>query len=524
MITAVNLKRGPDPEPPKSADVVIIGSGAGGGTLAFALRHLGARIVVLERGQFLPREAENWDANSVFVDNRYKTNERWLDGEGKSYRPGMQYWVGGNTKVYGSSLPRFRVKDFEATEHAEGISPAWPVRYEQYEPYYTAAEELYLVHGSIHEDRTDPPRSKGFPFEAVEDEPVIAQLRSRLRKAGYEAAHIPLGIDRREGGACVRCGTCDGFPCLVDAKADADVRGIRPALTHGVQLFTGCFVQRLLTSPDGKTATAIEYELSGQIRRMTAGIVVVSAGAVNSAALLLRSQSSAHPDGLANRSGQVGRNYMVHNNTVMEALQLTRNTTRFQKTLYVNNFYDRGNSRHPYPLGHIQLIGKTQAAMLKGQARLMPTSILTEAAARSTDWWLFTEDLPVAENRVTARGTQIQVTWKPNNVKAHDELVRETKKMLHRVGYPLVISKRMGIDVNSHQAGTIRMGTDPSTSVLDTSCRSHDVENLYVVDSSFFPSLPVMNPALTIAANALRVAEQIQQTLGSSKQITSLRA
>jgi choline dehydrogenase-like flavoprotein len=162
--------------------------------------------------------------------------------------------------------------------------------------------------------------------------------------------------------------------------------------------------------------------------------------------------------------------------------------------------------------------------MLKGQARLVPTTILAEAAARSTDWWLFTEDLPVPENRVTTDGRQVQVIWKPNNVEAHDELARETKKMLYRVGYPLVIGKRMGIEVNSHQAGTIRMGIDPSTSVLDTSCRSHDVENLYVVDSSFFPSLPVMNPALTIAANALRVAEQLQQTLGVSKQTSSLRA
>jgi choline dehydrogenase-like flavoprotein len=524
MITPVNLNCQADSEPPTSADVVIIGSGAGGGTLSFALRHLGARVVVLERGQFLPREFENWDANSVFVDNRYKTDERWLDGKGKSFRPGMQYWVGGNTKVYGSSLPRFRVKDFEATEHADGVSPAWPLRYEQYEPYYTAAEELYLVHGSTQEDHTDPPRSKPFPFEAIEDEPVIAELRSRLRRAGYEAAHIPLGIDRRKGGACIRCATCDGFPCLLDAKADSDVRGIRPAIAHGVQLFTGCFVERILTSPDGKTATAIEYELNGQTRRMTAGTIVVSAGAVNSAALLLRSRSSVYPDGLANRSGQVGRNYMVHNNTVMAAFGRIKNTTKFQKTLYVNDYYDKGNSRHPYPLGHIQLIGKTQAAMLKGQARLVPTTILAEAAARSTDWWLFTEDLPVPENRVTTDGRQIQVTWKPNNLEAHDELVRETKKMLYRVGYPLVIGKRMGIEVNSHQAGTIRMGIDPSTSVLDTSCRSHDVENLYVVDSSFFPSLPVMNPALTIAANALRVAEQLQQTLGVSKQTSSLRA
>jgi choline dehydrogenase-like flavoprotein len=355
----------------------------------------------------------------------------------------------------------------------------------------------------------DPLRSKSFPFEAVEDEPVIARLRQRLRSAGYEAAHIPLGIDRRDGGACIRCATCDGFPCLIDAKGDTDIRCIRPAIAQGVQLFTGCYVVRVLTSPDGKTATEVEYELNGETRRMIAGTVVLSAGAVNSAALPLRSLSSVFPNGLANRSGQVSRNYMVHNNTVPGAFGLARNTSRFQKTLYVNDFYDKGNARHPYPLGHIQLIGKRQAAMLKGHAKRIPTFILAEVAARTTDWWLFTEHLPVPENRVTTHGKQIQIAWKPNNVKAHEELVREAKKMLRRAGYPFVVGKRMGIEVNSHQAGTIRMGKDPSASVLDISCRAHDVENLYVVDSSFFPSLPPMNPVLTIAANALRVADQL---------------
>ena len=524
MSATLTFKAGKATEPPKSADVVIIGSGAGGGTLAFALRNLGAHVVILERGQFIPREFENWDANSIFIENRYKTNEQWLDSKGRRYHPGTQYCVGGNTKVYGAALTRFRVRDFETTEHADGESPAWPVNYVDFEPYYSAAEDLYLVHGSTNEDKTDPPRSKAFPFEAVKDEPVIARLRERLLVAGYAAAHIPLGIDRRDGGTCIRCNTCDGFPCLIDAKADTDVRCVRPAIANDVQLFTGCYVVRILTSPDGKTATEIEYELNGETRRIAAGTVFLSAGAVNSAALLLRSQSSVHPNGLANRSGQVGRNYMVHNNTVLVAFGFARNTSRFQKTLYINDFYDKGNTRHPFPLGHIQLIGKTQAAMLRGQAKRVPTPVLAAVAARSTDWWLFTEDLPAPENRVTSHGMQIQITWKPNNVKAHKELVREAKKMLRRAGYPFVVGKRMGIEVNSHQAGTVRMGKDPSTSVLDVSCRSHDVENLYVVDSSFFPSLPPMNPALTIAANALRVADQFMHACDSSYKSLSILA
>lgn len=287
---------------------------------------------------------------------------------------------------------------------------------------------------------------------------------------------------------------------------------VRPALASGsVELLTNTYVQRVATDDAGRRATGIWVRMEGHERFIGADTVVVSGGAVNSAALLLRSGGADHPGGLGNSSDVVGRNYLVHNNTVMVGVApATTNTSVFQKTLYFNDFYERGTARHPYPLGHVQLIGKLRGENLAAQRPFIPKWALELAASRSTDWWLFSEDLPDADNRVTLRSDEsIQVRWRPNNVEAHRELVRLARRAVRAAGYPFVFSETTGIEVNSHQAGTIRAGADPTSSALNPDCRSHDVDNLYVVDSSFFPSLPVINPALTIAANAFRVAEKI---------------
>ncbi len=226
--------------------------------------------------------------------------------------------------------------------------------------------------------------------------------------------------------------------------------------------------------------------------------------------LLLRSANATHPDGLANGSGQVGRNYMVHNNTALMAVDPMRvNTTVFQKTMAVNDYYHSGPD-FPYPMGNMQMLGKLQAGMLTAAKPGVPRPILQAMANRSVDWWIMSEDLPDANNRVELGADgRVRVHWTPNNMVAHDKLIDAAKAMMKAAGYPLVFVERMGIDTNSHQCGTVRFGVDPATSVLDPYCRSHEVENLYVMDSSFFPSSAAMNPALTIAAQALRVAEQI---------------
>src|SRR4051794_16271591 len=486
-------------------DVIIIGTGAGGGTLAHRLAPTGKRILLLERGGYLPREPENWDSKEVFLEERYLSGEEWIDKDGDAFRPHQQYFVGGNTKFYGAILFRLRERDFHEVRHHAGVSPAWPLTYDDFEPYYTEAERLYLVHGERGEDPTEAPASGPFPYPAVSHEPRIQQLHDDFVKTGHHPFHLPVGVDLDEsdpeGGRCVRCDRFDGFPCLTDGKADAHVRCVRPALKHpNVTLRTNSRVVRLETDASGRTVTGVVVERGGVEERHTADIVVVACGAANSAALLLRSAGDAHPNGLANSSGLVGRNYMVHNNTAVMAVHPTRrNPTVFQKTLGVNDLYLRGPDR-PYPLGNLQLLGKLQAGMLTADRPLVPRPVLRAMANRSVDWWVMSEDLPDPDNRVTlAPDGTIRVHWKPNNLVAHEEIVQTARQMLRRAGYPLVLTQRLGIETNSHQCGTLRFGHDPATSVLDPCCRAHDIQNLYVVDASFFPSSTATNPALTIA-------------------------
>ncbi len=495
-------------------DIIIVGTGAGGGTLAYALKDSGLKVLILERGDFMPQEAENWSAQAVFSNKRYKPKEQWYDDKGNPFTPGVNYYVGGNTKIYGTVMMRLRQEDFEDLRHEGGKqSPAWPISYEDLEPYYARAEELYLVHGSEREDKTEPPHSTPYPFREVPHEPIIEDLANRLKEQGLNPSYLPLAIDLREGGRCIRCQTCDGFPCKVHAKGDADLCCIQPALqSPNIELLTQAYVRRILTDSSGKRAVAVEVEREDKIFTVWGDKIVAACGAVNSAALLLRSANEKHPNGLANQSGLVGRNYMMHINTGLIAVHPRKNTTVFQKTLNVNDFYF-GTPDFPYPMGNLQMLGKLQGSMMKGSKPLLPMSILNSVANRSIDWFVMTEDLPDPENRVTLRKDgNIQVQYKPNNLRAHGQLLEEAKKMMRRAGYPIVATQTMGgIGTNSHQCGTIRFGKDPATSVLDPFCRTHTVENLFVVDASFFPSSAAVNPALTIAAQALRVADHILQ-------------
>lgn len=492
-----------------TADIAVIGSGMGGSTLAWALRNSGARVLVVERGDFLPREEANWSPVEVFERGRYKNAEQWYDAAtGSAFLPGVHYYVGGNTKVYGACLPRFREEDFEATEHRDGTSPAWPVSYADMEPHYAAAERLYRVHGEKGQDPTDPWRSDTFPFPALPHEPAISGLADALARQGLHPFSMPMGVDVREGGTCVRCRTCDGFPCKVDAKSDADVRALRPALEQPtVRLLTRTTVTRLMAGSDGRTVTEAVAERDGRAVRIRAQRFVVACGAVNSAALLLRSSSNPHPDGLANSSGLVGRNYMVHNSTFLVAVDpRRRNPVQFQKTLGVNDWY-RAGAASDYPLGNLQMLGKLQAPMVKPARPRVPTPLLEYLTGHSVDMYLTTEDLPDRNNRITVQSSgRIDVHWRANNLQPHRELTRLVSRAVRRAGYPLIFTQRMSIETNSHQCGTAVMGADPAHSVLDPGCRTHDVANLWVVDSACFPSSAALNPALTIAANALRVA------------------
>ncbi|UQX89486.1 GMC family oxidoreductase [Jatrophihabitans telluris] len=490
-----------------SAEVVVVGSGMGGGTVARALAERGVDVLILERGERLPREPENWFPREVFVHKRYKPKESWRDLHGNSFGPGVHYVVGGNTKVYGASLPRLRVSDFEEVQHLEGRSPAWPFSYADLEQHYAAAERMYRVHGTTGEDPTEPWRSAPYPYPAVPHDPYVAALAQRLRDVGVRPSSTSMGIDLREGGSCLRCRTCDGFPCRVGAKSDAETCGIDPALATGhARLATGLRVRRL-ESTSKRVVAALADGPEGPVRVLGRRFVL-SAGSVNSAALLLASGSAEHPDGLANSSGYVGRNFMMHNNAHIAAVDLDQpNHAIFQKTLAVTDWYEDGGDGHP--LGSLQLLGKVQGVMMKSWATKVPLAVLDQLAHRSVEWLVMAEDLPDPRNRVTldADGT-IRTSRVARGMKQHAILHRRARRMLREAGYNFVATQPFDISMNSHQCGTAVAGTDPTRSVLDPWCKAHDLDNLWVVDGSFFPSSGAMNPALTIAAQALRVVAE----------------
>lgn len=467
------------------------------------------------------------------MDGRYRTKERWLAGnDGDSddtvFQPNIYHRVGGNTKVYGAALLRMRSQDFEPVQHEDGVSPAWPLSYEDFESYYSQAEQLYRVRGQQGDDPLEPPRSSRYPFPPLRHEPFIEQLRQQLEQVGLQPFSLPMGIQRNsrqpQNAPCIRCDTCDGYPCLLDAKADAQTCGLSQALQHNnVTLQTEAEVTRLLTDESGQQIRGVEVAIADQSHIIQAHTVVVSCGATNSAALLLRSANPAHPNGLANSSGLVGRNLMKHVVTKLYAFSHRRNPTTFQKTLAVNDFYF-GTPNHPQPLGHVHLMGKHKWQMMQPDfPRWMPRSLLKWMADHSVDWWVQTEDLPDPRNRVdlTPQGT-IRVHYQPNNLTTHERFKRAFKATLRQAGYPFSIEADVPLQVMNHQAGTCRFGTDPKTSVLDLNCQTHDVNNLYVVDSSFFPSISASNPTLTIVANALRVADQLKHRLGHDTEALQL--
>ncbi|MER8002700.1 GMC family oxidoreductase [Streptomyces sp. NPDC095613] len=497
-----------------TADVVVVGSGMGGATLAWALKDSGLDVLVVERGRFLPREVENAEPEEMFLKGRYKTAEPWYDGRtGDTFQPGVYYWVGGNTKFYGACLPRFRTTDFEQTQHYDGISPAWPFTYEDLEPHYATVEELYQVHGTPGEDPTEPPRSTDYPHPALPHEPAVERFARSLRAQGLNPFHMPNGMNLDTQAQRMQATASDGTPCPNDVKSEAENRALRPALdSKDVRLLTEARITRLITGADGTQVVAAQADVRGTTVRIEAKQFVLSCGAVNSAALLLRSADDTHhPRGLANSSDLLGRNYMVHNSTFFIGVNpLRRNRTGWQKTLGLNDWYTAGPDNE-VPLGNLQMLGKLQAAHVKGARSWAPTLALKAFTDRSLDIYLTTEDLPDPANRVRVDGERTIIDWTPNNTVPHTELVRRVTRAVRKAGYPLVFTERMGIATNSHMCGTAVAGHDPSASVLTPDCRAHDIDNLWIVDGSFFPSSAALNPALTIAANAVRVAPHIAE-------------
>ncbi len=491
-----------------SPDIVIIGSGIGGATIAAGLAGSGASITILERGERIAATPETRDTNAIFLKGHYRPKELWREAGGETFNPGNYYYVGGNSKLYGAVLFRYRKEDFAELEHFGGVSPAWPFLYEELEPWYSKAEQLFRVRGALGDDPTEPFHSQLYPFPPVPDEKPIAKARAELKALGLHPASLPLGVDIEAWLKGGRTGW-DAFPNSGAGKMDAESASLASALTDpNIRLVTGALVERLETSPDGGRIETIHYVEKGERKRLSPKLVILSAGAINSAVILLRSA----PKGLANASDQVGRNFMNHNSAAMLAIDpRRRNDCVYQKTLSVNDYY-LTDGKGGKPLGNVQLLGKINGDMLKANVRSMPVFVLDYMANHSVDWYLMCEDLPDPESRIMLDGSGIVLQWRRTNMEALAGLEKVMRRNLRASGYPIVLSRQFDKRTVSHQCGTVKMGNDAATAPLDPWCRAYQHRNLFVVDGGFLPTSAAVNPALTIAAQALRVADHIRRT------------
>lgn len=513
-------------------DIIIIGSGAGGGTFAYEMAKTGKSILILERGKHIPVEPENWDAEEVFVKKRYRTTEEWLDKDEKTFVPNTHYWVGGNTSFYGAALMRMKRGDFVAMRHCDGVSPAWPIDYDDFKPFYERAEKLWRVHGQRgidpHDEADDPP----FPYGPVPDDDGVAALKSHFKDLGWHPSPLPLGVNYKtepnHSKACIRCKTCGGFPCMLKAKSDARSITLDPILDlPNVTLLDQFRVERLITDAAGKRVTGVEVYGPDGLTVFVGDVVALAAGAANSAAILLKSYNGSHPKGLANGSDRVGRNYMFHTTSAVICLMLERFNSTFPKTFAVNDFYF-GEDDYPYPMGQIQLLEYMAGQTLEGQLAhmippdLIPNFISDELARHMVAFLTISEDLPMPDNRVTiTRDGQIRLSYTPNNLDSHQRLTKRLEDGLkhldlnpHTLFEPnFRIDELLPLYGTAHQCGTLRFGHDPRTSVLDVNCKAHQLDNLYAVDTSFFVSSSAVNPTLTTVANAIRVADHLKERL-----------
>lgn len=500
-------------------DIIIVGTGAGGGTMAYALAETGKKILLLERGDYIPRERENWSTEAIFKQKRYQTNERWTFN-GEPFRPEMTYCVGGNTKMFGAAMFRLREADFGEIKHAGGISPAWPISYADLSPYYTAAERLYHVRGQRGIDPTEPPSNDPYAFPPLQHEPRVAQLKTDLETLGYAPFPLPIGIKEANGigDSPVNLSTFDGYPDLTESKADAHVIAVKPALQHdNVTMLTNRKVWKLMTDASGRTVTEVHAIHNGETEIYQADLIVVAAGASNSAAIFLRSANDQHPNGLANHSDMVGRNYICHNNATFVAISKEPNDSIFQKSLAISDWYGP-SADWEYPMGLIQMLGKVDEVLMSFEApEPLGGMSYAEMAAHSLDFWLQSEDLPDPNNRITVdKDGGVVLHYSENNLEAYNQLVEKLKSILSDIGchdHLVPVDYYLGTKFPfnlAHQAGTMRFGTDPETSVLDINCKPHGLENVYVTDAAFMPSVGAVNPSLTIIANVLRVADHLK--------------
>ena len=477
-------------------DIIIIGSGAGGSTLAYQLSGSGHRILVVERGDFMKPEPRRMsDPVGKYMYHIIKDREQ------------ASYFVGGETKFYGSALYRMRESDFEAVQHENGVSPAWPIMYPDLEPYYHQAEVLYRVHGSTEGDISEPPRANAFPHPPIEHAPIVSQLVNRINRSGVQVSAIPLGLDYGPLGKCVLCSTCDAHYCQLDAKMDAEIAALRPALATGnVQLMTQTECVRVLTTPDGARVNGVLLRRAGQEQIVHANIVAVCAGVTGSPSLLRRSRHESHPEGIGNNTGCLGRYLAGHSAGLLFLLTGFQSVSpAFTKTFAINHYY-HGTADWPYPIGTIQAGGQIPfweqtSKFTRPFARLVGTHALT--------CFYMTEALPNYNTRLVFDGDEIVGRVPPvHNLRTFKKLHGLAVDIFRRSGYRFFSRRRPRV---WHEVGTARFGTDRTTSVVDQNLQVHGVKGLFVVDASVLPSAGAVNPTLTIIALALRAGDHLSR-------------
>ncbi len=485
-------------EPRHRYDVIIIGSGPGGSTLAYQLSRFGHQVLVVERGVFLrPGRRNAEDPVGKYLPHLI------------SNRDGGRSFVGGETKFYGAALYRMRESDFRAVEHERGFSPAWPISYSDLEPYYERAEVIYRVHGSSDGDPSEPPRARPFPYPPIKHASIVSKLVRSIEQSGTHVSAIPLGLDYGPDGRCVLCSTCDAHYCQLDAKMDAVVAALRPALaTKNVQLMTETYCQQVFTTSDGSRVTGVLLRHLGREHVVHAEVVAICAGLTGSASLLRRSRTQKHPEGLGNASGCLGRYLAGHSvGLIFPFMGWRKMPSTHTKTFAINGCYN-GAPDWRYPIGVIQIAG--QMPFWEGAPRLK-RSLFHLIGTHTVMCFHMTEALPTRDTGLIFDGDEIVGRVPPvQNLRTYFKARDLAIDTFRRAGH-IVVARRRRPPRIWHEVGTARFGTDPGTSVVDPDCQVHGIDGLFVVDASVLPSAGAVNTALTIIALALRAGEHISR-------------
>ncbi len=489
-------------------DVVIVGSGFGGGAVAHALSHRGIRTLLVERGMWSARDDEDWNGQSILLAGRYRSESPVAIAQyGKAAKDTTpNAVVGGNSIFFGGASLRLRELDFAT----------WPITYAELEPWYARAEALLEVHGTAGEDPTGPPRSTPYPATPPPFSEPALRIYEGAKAAGFHPFHVPTAIDYsgRRGDACIRCNTCDGFPCKVSAKNDVAVTMLARADAAHLTIVAGATASRVLHAHGRATGVEVIDRATGQRHEVTARTVVVAAGAMHTPALLLRSGLQEH-----DRSQLLGKNLMRHCNAMMGYVFPFQTNPQAvnHKQICISDLYEQERATTQRAVGVIQDMMMPPPEVVRVMAPGGFRWLAYKFAARIQTLICIAEDEPQVTNFVSLSSDRVDALGLPVTTIAHaysaadlhrrDLLVGAARKVMRAAGG--MIGKVRLVDSFSHAVGTTRFGTDAATSVLDVDCALHGVPNVFVTDGSVMPTSGGVNPSLTITANALRVSERI---------------